>query len=237
MRNKRNRRSRRLKTPSPDRDLSEMQVETSDQGNETLTTVNTIIQKILGGDQMRPLLVEPSQSVMRFKRWTENFEQMNNDRILKIREEMENNFEAILKGIRTSKSASTITNPRSETNGTLNSQPSGSRNGRSDRVHASNVGNSDTEDEDDHPLRASDMRKLRNPARPLYQNAPNQDETIKNELRTLRRRIITRVFQTLSGKIFSSFQTLSFRIRPRILQELSRPARFFLQTSESARNV
>ena len=80
--------------------------------------------------------------------------------------------------LRTNDSASTITNHRSERNGTQNSQPSGSRNDRSDGVHASNVGNSDTEDEDDHPLRASDMRGLRNPARPLYQNAPNQDETI-----------------------------------------------------------
>ena len=38
--------------------------------------------------------------------------------------------------------------------------------------------NSDTEDEDDHPLRASEMHELRNPARPVYQNIPNLNETI-----------------------------------------------------------
>ena len=38
--------------------------------------------------------------------------------------------------------------------------------------------NSDTEDEGDHPIRASDMRELRKPARPLYQNASDSDETI-----------------------------------------------------------
>ena len=39
MGNKRNRRSRRLETPSPERELNETQVETSTQGNNTL--INT----------------------------------------------------------------------------------------------------------------------------------------------------------------------------------------------------
>ena len=51
----------------------------------------------------------------------------------------------------------------------------GSKNDRSNGVHAFNVENSDTETEGDHP---SDMRELRNPARPLYQNSPNLAETI-----------------------------------------------------------
>ena len=39
-----------------------------------------------------------------------------------------------------------------------------------------------TEDESDHPLRVSDVREQRNPARPLYQNTPTLDETrISNE--------------------------------------------------------
>ena len=93
-----------------------------------------------------------------------------------MREETENKFEAILKEKRTNKSASTITNPRSEI--TQNSQPSGSKSNRSNEVHAFKMGYSDTEDEDDHPLRASEMRELRNPARPVYQNIPNLNETI-----------------------------------------------------------
>ena len=98
-----------------------------------------------------------------------------------MREEMENKFDAILKEIRTSKTASTITNPRSEPNGIYNLQPSESKNDKSSGVRASNIENSDTENEDDHPLRASDMRELRNPARPLCQNIPNLDETIISE--------------------------------------------------------
>ena len=91
---------------------------------------------------------------------------------------MENKFEAILKELRTNTSASTITNLRSELNGTQDSQPSRSKSNRSNGVRASNVENSDTEDEDDHLLRASEMYELRNPARPVYQNIPNLDEIV-----------------------------------------------------------
>ena len=181
MGNKRNRRSRRHETPSPEQELSETQVETPMQGNETLTNVSTVIQEPLGENENRSSLIEPSQISNEIQVWTENFEQKNNDRIMKMREEMENKFDAILKEIRTSKTTSTITNPRSEINGMQNSQPSGSKSIRSNGVHASNIENSDTENEDDHPLRASDMRELRNPARPLCQNEPNLDETIISE--------------------------------------------------------
>ena len=163
MGNKRNRRSRRHETPSPDRELSEAQVETPMQGNETLNNVSIVIQEPLGENENRSSLIEPSQISNETQVWTENFEQKNNDRIMKMREEMmENKFDAILKEIRTSKTASTITNPRSEPNGIYNLQPSGSKNDTSSGVRASNIENSDTENEDDHPLRASDMRELRN---------------------------------------------------------------------------
>ena len=63
-------------------------------------------------------------------------------------------------------------------NGTQNSRPLVSKTNRSSGVHASNIENSDTDDKDDHPLRASEMHELRNPARPVYQNKPNLDKTI-----------------------------------------------------------
>ena len=148
------------------------------QGNETLTNVSTVIQEPLGENEDRSNLIEPSQISNEIQVWTENFEQKNNDRIMKMREEMENKFDAILKEVRTNKTASTITNPRSEIDGIQNSQPSGSKGIMSNGVHASNIENSDSEDEDDHPLRASEMHELRNPARPIHQNIPNINETI-----------------------------------------------------------
>ena len=120
MGNKTNMRSRRLETPIPDGDLSGEQVETPKQGNETLTNVNTVVQESLGGDETRPQLVESSQISNAFQAWTENFEQKINGRILKTREEMGNKVNAILKEIRINRSATTITEIRSEMNGIQN---------------------------------------------------------------------------------------------------------------------
>ena len=61
MGNRRNRRSRRLETPSPERETSEVLIETPSQGNETLTNVNLQSQESLGGTDLRRRLVEPSQ--------------------------------------------------------------------------------------------------------------------------------------------------------------------------------
>ena len=86
MGNKRNRRSRRHETPSPDRDLSEAQIETPMQGNETFTNVSAVIQEPSGENESRFNLIEPSQISNEIQVWTENFEQKNNDRIMKMRE-------------------------------------------------------------------------------------------------------------------------------------------------------
>ena len=43
MGNKRNRRSRRLETPSPERERERTQVETPITGNESLTNFNTVV--------------------------------------------------------------------------------------------------------------------------------------------------------------------------------------------------
>ena len=92
--------------------MSEAQVETPMQGNGTLTNISTVIQEPLGENENRSNLIEPSQISNEIQDWTENFEQKNNDRIMKMREEMENKFDAILKEIRTNKTTSTITKPR-----------------------------------------------------------------------------------------------------------------------------
>ena len=147
------------------------------QGNETLTNVNTVIQELLGENESRSNLIESSQISNEIQVWTEEtFEQKNNDRIMKMREEMVNKFDSILKEIRTNKTTSTITNPRSEIDGIQNSQPSGSKSIKSNGVNASDIEISDTEDEDDHPLSASEMHELRNPARPIHQNIQNINE-------------------------------------------------------------
>ena len=141
MGNKRNRRSRRLETPSPSR---EEDVETPNPGNMTLTNSNLVEQENLGSNILENQLTEPSLISNEIQVWTQEMEKRNNDRIGKMREESYSKFEAILREIKTSKNASTITNPRSESNETQTTQPSGSRD-RSIGVHASVNDNSDSE--------------------------------------------------------------------------------------------
>ena len=61
MGNRRNRRSRRLKTRSPDREVEVTQVGTPITGNETLTKTNTVLQGSLGENNIENQLIEPSQ--------------------------------------------------------------------------------------------------------------------------------------------------------------------------------
>ena len=87
MGNRRNRKSRRLETPSPDKEVKRTQVETPNIGPETLTNFITVAQESLGENNSGNQLVEPSQISTEIQTWTENFKQKNNDRIMKLREE------------------------------------------------------------------------------------------------------------------------------------------------------
>ena len=69
---------------------------------------------------------------------------------------MDSKLEAILKEIKYNKSASIATNPRSDVNEMLEPQPSGSRMNPSIGVRASNIENSDSEN-DDYPLKMIDL--------------------------------------------------------------------------------
>ena len=104
-------------------------------------------------------------------------EQKSNDRIEKIREELENKLETILKEIKSNKSASTVINPRSEINEIRDPQLSGSKTNKSIGVHSSNNESSDSEN-DGYPLRASRMKDLRHPAKTLFHNESDVDVTI-----------------------------------------------------------
>ena len=93
---------------------------------------------------------------------------------------MDNKLEANLKEIKSSKSASTVTNLRSDVNEIQDPQPSGSKIDISIGVHASNNENPDCES-DDYPLRASKMKDLKHPAKPLFQNESDVDVTIHSD--------------------------------------------------------
>ena len=58
MGNRRKIRSKRLKTPSPDREVEITQVETPNAGNESLTNFNTVLQEGLGENNTENQLTE-----------------------------------------------------------------------------------------------------------------------------------------------------------------------------------
>ena len=64
-------------------------------------------------------------------------------------------------------------------NGMHYKQLSGSANVQSIGVHASNNENSDSEEED-LPLKASNLSEIKNPAKPFHQNELDLDETMNS---------------------------------------------------------
>ena len=93
---------------------------------------------------------------------------------------MEKKLDTILKEIKSNRSHSTVTNPRSQVNGAEDMQPSGSRSKESIGVYASNIENCDPEDED-NPIRASKMTELKHPAKPLFRSESDVDVTIHSD--------------------------------------------------------
>ena len=85
MGNKRSRRSRRLETPSPDREVEVTQIETPKTGNEALIDLSNVTQGNLGENSSENQLTEPSQINNEMQVWTQIMEQKNNDRIEKMR--------------------------------------------------------------------------------------------------------------------------------------------------------
>ena len=107
-------------------------------------------------------------------------EQKNDSKIKKMREEMDNKLEAILREVKSSKTASTMTNSRSDFNEMQDSQPSGSKTVKSIGLHASNNEISDSEN-DDFPLRATKMKDLKHPAKPLFRSESDVYITIHSD--------------------------------------------------------
>ena len=96
-----------------------------------------------------------------------------------MREEIENKLDAILEEIKSNKSASRVTNPRSEMKDTQNKQPSEFKIDMSIAVHASYNENSDSDE--DYPLQAFKMKDLGHPAKRLRRSESKLDETLVSD--------------------------------------------------------
>ena len=103
IRNRRSRRSRRLETPCPERKKEATQVETPITGNGTLTNNNNVVQESLGKNNSENQLIQSTLISNKIQAWTQIMEQKTSDRIEKLREEMDNKLEVVLKKIKSNK--------------------------------------------------------------------------------------------------------------------------------------
>ena len=70
MGNRRNRKSRRLDTPSSDREVEVFQVETPNTGSGTLTNIKNVVQEYLGENNSENQLTESTQISNEIQTWT-----------------------------------------------------------------------------------------------------------------------------------------------------------------------
>ena len=95
--------SKRLETSPPERQINNTQVETHNTGNDTLTNFITVVQESLGEINPGNHLTEPSQSSNEIQVWTQAFDEKNNNRIEKMREEMGNKLKPFLQKLKPTK--------------------------------------------------------------------------------------------------------------------------------------
>ena len=70
MGNRRNIKSRRLDTPSSDREVEVTQVETPNTGSGTLTNIKNVVQEYLGENNSENQLTESTQISNEIQTWT-----------------------------------------------------------------------------------------------------------------------------------------------------------------------
>ena len=173
MGNRRNRRTRRAESQSPDRD--ENTSETSfTRGNATLPNVsenvNNVFDRNLGSE-----ITEPSQISNEIEVISQRLAEQNNSKMTQIEEQLNNKFEEILKEIRKNRNYNTTTDEED----VERSQPgpSNSKNRSLRNKHASNTTLDRDKNQDDR-FYPSEMSDLRQPYTPLGIANETLEETI-----------------------------------------------------------
>ena len=70
--------------------MNNTQLEPYNTGNETLTMSNVNVQEGLGDNSSENQLAEPSRTSNEIQVWTQILDQKSNDRVTKMREELDN---------------------------------------------------------------------------------------------------------------------------------------------------
>ena len=183
MGNKRNRRSRRGQSPSPERELITSEIETS-QGNETLIETLSNFENVSSVRDEEIALDSGTQNENEMQIWTQRITDKTNKEVTNLRKEMDEKLEKILKEMKNNRRRQSVPNRRYREQNTPRAGTSKYISNEDGEENASGPENQECEIQD-NPFRPSNLNELRTPMQPLsIQNIDLNDSVVMNEDRT-----------------------------------------------------
>ena len=183
MGNRKNRKSRRIQSPSLERELSASEVETS-QGNATVIETLSNFENVSSVRDEEAALDSGTQNENEMQIWTQRITDKTNKEVTNLRKEMDEKLEKILKEMKNNRRAQSVPNRRYREQNTPKAGTSRYISNEDGEENASEPENQECETQD-NPFRPSNLNELRTPMQPLsIQNIDLNDSVVINENRT-----------------------------------------------------
>ena len=183
MGNKRNRRSRRGRSPSLERELSASEIETS-QGNETVIETLSNFENVSSVSGEEIALDSGTQNENEMQIWTQRITDKTIKEVTNLRKEMDEKLEKILKEMKNNRRTQSVPNRRYREQNTPKPGTSKYTSNEDGEENASEPENQECEIQG-NPFRPSNLNELRTPMQPLnIQNIDLNDSVVINEDRT-----------------------------------------------------
>ena len=183
MGNRKNRRSRRIQSPSLERELSASEIETS-QGNETVIETLSNFENVSSVRDEEITLDSGTQNENEMQIWTQRITDKTNKEVTNLRKEMDEKLKKILKEMKNNRRTQSVPNRRYQKQNTPKAGTSKYISNEDDEENASEPENQECEIQD-NPFRPSNLNELRTPMQPLcIQNIDLNDSVVINEDRT-----------------------------------------------------
>ena len=183
MGNRKKRRSRRIQSPSLERELSASEIETS-QGNETVIETLSNFENVSSVRDEEIALDSGTQNENKMQIWTKRITDKTNKEVTNLRKEMDEKLEKILKEMKNNRRIQSVPNRRYQEQNTPKAGTSKYISNEDGEENASEPENQECEIQD-NPFRPSNLNELRTPMQPLsIQNIDLNDSVVINEDRT-----------------------------------------------------
>ena len=183
MGNRKNRRSRRIQSPSLERELSASEIETS-QGNETVIETLSNFENVSSVRDEEITLDSGTQNENEMQIWTQRITDKTNKEVTNLRKEMDEKLEKILKEMKNNRRTQSVPNRRYQEQNTPKAGTSKYISNEDGEENASEPENQECEIQD-NPFMPSNLNELRTLMQPLsIQNIDLNDSVVINEDRT-----------------------------------------------------